>query len=99
MNTSKLKALFDQSRDKYADARRMGTTYQNLTNIILRGADMRVSTLERIAAFYNLPVAYFFDEADAEGILTKDLEIQRLKGQIEGLKTAIAILRQDLSAD
>lgn len=31
MNTSKLKALFDASTYKYGDARRMGTTYQNLS--------------------------------------------------------------------
>lgn len=92
MNTSKLKALFDASTDKYGDARRMGTTYQNLTKFLKGDSDIRVSTLERIAAFYHVPVGYFFDEADSTGCPEKDLEIARLKGQIEGLKDAINIL-------
>lgn len=95
MNTSKLKTLFDASTDKYADARRMGTTYQNLSKFLKGGTDMRVSTLERIAAFYHVPVGYFFDEASADGQLAKDLEIARLKGQIEGLRSALALLRPD----
>lgn len=98
MNINKIKALFDTSKDKYADARLMGTTYQNLTQLFRNGGDLKVSTLEGIAKFYNVPVGYFFDEADKNGKPTvqksdrrsaKDLEIERLKGQIKGMQEAI----------
>ena len=93
MNKGKLKKLFDASTDKYGDARKMGTTYQTLQNI-LRGADFKVSTLEGIAKFYGVPVGYFFDEAEADGRQKKEREIERLKGQIEGLREAVRILKE-----
>lgn len=93
MNKEKLKALFEASRDKYADARRMGTTYQTITNVIYRGADIKASTLERIAHFYNVPVGYFFDEAEADSKTASQAEIERLKAQMEGLREALSLLR------
>jgi len=93
MNTKKLKKLFEASTDKYNDARKMGITYQTLTNILVKGADMKVSTLEKIAKFYNLPVGYFFDEVDAGGKQKKDKEIERLKGQVQALKELVKELR------
>lgn len=92
MNTQKLKILFDASTDKYGDAKKMGTTYQAIINII-NGADPRAGTLERIAKFYNVPVGYFFDEAEADGRNSHDVEMENLKGQIKGLKEAIRILK------
>lgn len=89
MNINKLRALFEASTDKYGDARKMGTTYQNLTQLFRNGGDMKVSTLEGIARFYNVPVGYFFDEADADGRLSQELEIENLKGQIKGMQDAI----------
>ena len=94
MNTSKLKALFDKSKDKYGDAKLMGTTYQNLTKFFKEGTDIKVSTLEKIAAFYHVPVGYFFDEADTSGHQEKDLEIERLKAQVQALKDVIVLLGQ-----
>lgn len=91
MNIKKLQQLFEASTDKYGDARKMGTTYQNIMKI-LDGADVRVSTLEGIARFYNVPVGYFFDEAEADGRKTHEVEIASLKGQIKGLKEAIKLL-------
>ena len=93
MNKEKLKALFEASRDKYADAKKMGTTYQTITNVIYRGADLKVGTLEKIAHFYNVPVGYFFDEAEADGKVTSQAETERLKAQMEGLREALSILR------
>ena len=95
MNTQKLKILFDASTDKYGDAKKMGTTYQAITNII-NGADPRASTLERIAKYYNVPVGYFFDEAEADGRKSHEVEIAKLKGQVQGLKEAIKILKSEL---
>ena len=89
MNIDKLKKLFESSTDKYGDAKKMGTTYQNLTKILKEGGDMKVSTLEGIAKFYNVPVGYFFDEAEADGRKAYALEIENLKGQIKGMQDAI----------
>lgn len=88
MNIEKLRKLFEQSTDKYGDARKMGVTYQSLKNV-LKGADMKVSTLEGIAKFYDVPVGYFFDEAEADGRHSHELEIENLKGQIKGLQDAL----------
>ena len=62
MNVEKLKALFEKSKDKYGDAKQMGTTYQTLYNLIYKGSICKVDLLEKIAAFYRVPVGYFFDE-------------------------------------
>ncbi len=96
MNVNKLRRLFEVSTDKYGDAKKMGTTYQTITNI-LGGADFKVSTLERIAKFYNVPVGYFFDEAEASGKPMYEVEAANLKGQVKALKEAIAILKADFS--
>lgn len=96
MNIDRLKKLFEQSTDKYGDAKKMGTTYQNLTKILKEGGDMKVSTLEGIAKFYNVPVGYFFDEAEADGRQSHELEIENLKGQIKGMQDAMDRLRFSL---
>lgn len=62
MNIEKLRALFEKSTDKYGDAKEMGTTYQTLYNLIYKGSICKVDLLEKIAAFYRVPVGYFFDE-------------------------------------
>jgi transcriptional regulator with XRE-family HTH domain len=92
MNRDKIKQLFETSKDKRGDARKMGLTAEGIRNII-DGADARVSTIEAIAKFYNVPVGYFFDEAEADGRKTYEVEIANLKGQVQGLKDAIKILK------
>ena len=62
MNIEKLRVLFEKSTDKYGDAKEMGTTYQTLYNLIYKGSICKVDLLEKIAAFYRVPVGYFFDE-------------------------------------
>lgn len=62
MNVEKLRVLFEKSDDKYGDAKLMGTTYQTLYNLIYKGSVCKVDLLEKIAAFYRVPVGYFFDE-------------------------------------
>ena len=62
MNIEKLRDLFEKSPDKYGDAKKMNTTYQTMYNLIYKGSICKVDLLERIAAFYNVPVGYFFDE-------------------------------------
>ena len=98
MNTNKLKQLLDTCPDKRAAARKMGTTYQTLLNII-SGADVRVSTLEGIAKYFDVPIGYFFDEASADGRAAHEVEIANLKGQVKGLKDAIKILKEQKDKD
>ena len=88
MNRDKIKQLFETCKDKRRDARQMGTTAENIRKII-EGADVRVSTLEGIAKYFGVPVGYFFDEAEADGRSSHEVEIANLKGQVKGLKDAI----------
>lgn len=89
MNIKKLQKLFEASTDKYGDAKKMGTTYQNIQNIISGKSDPKVSTIEGIAKFYGVPVGYFFDEATADGQSNHEVEIARLQGELKGMKEAI----------
>lgn len=98
MNTNKLKQLLDTCPDKRAACREMGTTYQTVLNVI-NGADLRVSTLEGIAKYFNVPIGYFFDEASADGRAAHEVEIANLKGQVKGLKDAIKILKKEIKGD
>lgn len=74
MNIEKLKALFEKSPDKYGDAKQMGTTYQSLYNLIYKGSVCKVDLLERIAAFYRVPVGYFFDEVNLTQITASGMQ-------------------------
>ena len=94
MNRERLKKLVNTCADQRTEARKMGTTYQTLLNVI-NGADLRVSTLEGIAKYFNVPIGYFFDEATADGRAAHEVEIANLKGQVKGLKEAIKILKED----
>ena len=96
MNTKRLEKLFEKCADKRKEARKMGTTYQTILNII-NGADVRVSTLEGIAKYFNVPIGYFFDEASADGRAAHEVEIANLKGQVKGLKDAIKILKEEIT--
>ena len=93
MNTGKLKELFEKSEDKYADAKRIGTTYQTIYTIIYKGSVCKVDLLQKIASFYKVPVGYFFDEEveNKNEELTKELddakrEIEKLRKEIADLK-------------
>jgi len=90
INTKRLSALFE-TPDKRTEARKMGLTYQAIQNII-NGSDPRISTIEAIAKYYNVPVGYFFDEAEADGRSAHEVEIANLKGQIKGLENALKLL-------
>ena len=96
MNTEKLRKLFEASTDKYGDAKKMGTSYQNITNIISGKTDPKVSTLEGIAKFYGVPVGYFFDEADADGLSSSNEEIIYLRGQIKAYQDTLDRLGYNL---
>ncbi|MDR1983720.1 MAG: helix-turn-helix domain-containing protein [Prevotellaceae bacterium] len=102
MNIEKLKELWEKSNDKYADAKRIKTTYQTMYNIIYRGSICKVDLLDRISKFFNVPIGYFFDEPSASftqkkknnvagnqnGITVSDCEIKlsEAKKEIEHLR-------------
>lgn len=93
MNIDKLKKLFENSDDKYADSQKIGTTYQTMYNIIYKGSMCKVDLLQKIASFYKVPVGYFFDEEQkhtSEDVTSKlnvaYQEIDRLKKEIEILR-------------
>jgi len=94
MNTDRLKQLYETSKDKYGDARKMGTTYQTMWNIINKQRPFQTDLLERIAAFYGVPVGYFFDEADADGHNEDKEQIKSLQAQVEALKDVIVRLKR-----
>lgn len=94
MNIDKLKSLFEKSEDKYADAQKIGTTYQTMYNIIYKGSVCKVDLLQKIAAFYKVPVGYFFDEEmdNSNEELTNELnsayiEIDKLRKELESLRS------------
>lgn len=88
MNKEKLRKLFEQSTNKHADARKIGISYETMMKI-LDGRDLKVSTLEKIAKYYDVPIGYFFDEADADGWSAQHLQIENLKGQIKGMQETL----------
>lgn len=93
MNTEKLKVLFEQSADKYADAQRIGTTYQTMYNLIYKGSVCKVDLLQKIASFYKVPIGYFFDEDEKK--LNGDLanELNSAYQKIESLQREVETLR------
>jgi transcriptional regulator with XRE-family HTH domain len=88
MNTDRLRKLFEKSNNRHGDARKIGVSYETMMKI-LDGRDLKVSTLEKIAKFYNVPVGYFFDEADADGWSEQQLQIENMKGQIKGMQETL----------
>ncbi len=94
MNTKKIKDLLEKHGKKYAAAEEMGVKYMSLQNIINGKSSPTAKTLEKIARYFGVPVGYFFDEVDADGQPMKDVEIARLKGQVEALREMIKELKK-----
>ena len=90
MNIDKLRILFEESKDKYGDARKMGTTYQSLYNIINKGSVCKVDLLERIAQFYNKPVGYFFDE----DVVPNSEELIKLRTENDLLRELVGLRKK-----
>ncbi len=63
MNKDKLRILYDSCTDKYAAAKEFGSTYQSMYNLLYKeGTTCKVDLLERIAAYFHVPVSHFFDD-------------------------------------
>ncbi len=68
MNKEKLRELYEACSDKYAAAKEFGSTYQSMYNLLYReGTTCKVDLLERIAAYFHVPVSYFFDDSTDSG--------------------------------
>jgi transcriptional regulator with XRE-family HTH domain len=91
MNTEKLRTLFEKSRDKYADSKLIGTTYQTMYNIIYKDSICKIDLLEKIARFYKVPIGYFFDEEKNDSN-SNDLssELDACKKEVTRLKNIIS---------
>lgn len=96
MNVGRLKVLWEQSKDKYGDAEKIGTTYQTMYNIIYKRRPFKVDLLEKIAKFYHVPIGYFFDETDAKGVAEEDRRIAFLEGKVKALQETLRFFRDKL---
>ena len=64
MNKEKLRILYESCTDKYAAAKEFGSTYQSMYNLLYKeGTTCKVDLLERIAAYFHVPVSHFFDDS------------------------------------
>jgi transcriptional regulator with XRE-family HTH domain len=103
MNTSKLEKLINESKLSKTDiCAKCGFTRPTLDNA-LAGADVKVSTVSSLAAFFRVPVGYFFDESDTAD-LSNELdvckkEIQQLKGIVEKSKASHVFLAVPIDDD
>ncbi len=76
MNKEKLKKLYESCADKYAAAKEFGSTYQSMYNLLYKeGTTCKVDLLERIAAYFHVPVCYFFDDESQNAIANGDSSI------------------------
>ena len=65
MNKEKLRLLFEGCPDKYVAAKEFGSTYQSVYNLLYKdGTTCKVDLIERIAAYFNVPVGYFFNDEE-----------------------------------
>jgi len=87
MNVERIKKLFEECSDKRRAAKEMGTTYQNMYNLIYKGSVCKVDLIERIAHYFNKPVGYFFNE-DVNSTLQNN-DVSFYKNEIERLKLAL----------
>lgn len=69
MNLNKLKALCEAKGARSELIRKAGISRPTL-DAILSGGDFKVTTLEKIANAFNLPIGYFFDEELGTNIRT-----------------------------
>ena len=96
MDIRRLRTLWEQSKDKYGDAEKIGTTYQTMYNIIYKRRPFKVDLLEKIAKFYHVPIGYFFDETDAKGVAEEDRRIAFLEGKVKALQETLRLFRDKL---
>jgi len=62
-------------------AEKIGVSEPGLHNM-LRTFDMKVSTLQKIADYFEVPITYFFDDIDTKN-QTVDLVFDTLKGIVK----------------
>ena len=62
-------------------AQKIGVSEPGIHNMF-RSYDMKVSTLQKIADYFNVPITYFFDDIDTKN-QTVDLVFDALKGIVK----------------
>ena len=75
MDVSKLKKLIEMSGlSKQAIADKCLISRPTLDNV-LNGSDAKISTIENLAKFFNIPVGYLFDSLDVNQTFNGDSNV------------------------
>ena len=87
MNLDKIKALCEAKGSRSQLIRKAGISRPTI-DAILAGGDFKVSTLEKIAKAFNLPVSYFFDEEIGTNIRTAGRDYHEQHDEVFGNKSS-----------
>jgi len=80
---NRIKKLIDGRKLTIRDfAGKIGVSEPGIHNMF-RSQDMKVSTLQKIADFFEVPVTYFFDDEDDARNQTVDSVFDTLKGIVK----------------
>jgi len=79
---SRVRKLIDNKKITVREfAEKIGVSEPGIHNMF-RTNDMKVSTLQKIADYFDVPITYFFDDIDAKN-QTVDLVFDALKGIVK----------------
>jgi len=79
---SRIRKLIDDKKITIREfAEKIGVSEPGIHNMF-RTNDMKVSTLQKIADYFDVPITYFFDDIDTKN-QTVDLVFDALKGIVK----------------
>ena len=79
---SRIRRLIDNKKITIREfAEKIGVSEPGIHNMF-RTHDMKVSTLQKIADYFDVPITYFFDDIDTKN-QTVDLVFDALKGIVK----------------
>jgi len=79
---SRIRNLIDDKKITIREfAEKIGVSEPGIHNMF-RANDMKVSTLQKIADYFDVPITYFFDDIDTKN-QTVDLVFDTLKGIVK----------------
>ena len=79
---SRIRKLIDNNNLTIREfAEKIGVSEPGIHNMF-RTNDMKVSTLQKIADYFDVPITYFFDDIDTKN-QTVDLVFEMLKGIVK----------------
>jgi len=83
MNINKIIDLQKRNRITQKElATFIGMSKTNLNNFLTEKQELKVVTLEKIAAYFKVPVGYFFDECEATGFVGGNKIVQTANGHV-----------------